>query len=244
VAVGADVARWRIGDEVYGDTMPRLGGFAEYAAVPASALAAVPPGLSFIEASTIPQAGAIALQAVARAKPGERMLVNGGGGGTGMFVIQLARAAGIHVTAVDNADKLAFMRELGADDVLDYRARDFTTTGPYDLVVDLVAARSVFAYRRALAPGGRYWMVGGTGRTILRVLTLGTLVGALSGRRIGVMAVRQGPEHFGALAQRVVDGDVSVRIDRVFPLEEVPAALTHHGEGRALGKVVIVPGGF
>ena len=157
------------GDEVYGDILMITGGFAEYAVAPEHALALKPAELSFAQASTLPQSGAIAVQAVARAKPRSRMLINGAGGGTGAFAVQLAAAAGIHVTGVDNAGKLDFMRSLGADEVIDYRAEDFTRGGSYDLIVDLVARRSVFAYRRALAPGGRYLIVGGTMRALLRV---------------------------------------------------------------------------
>ena len=86
---------------------------------------------------------------------------------------------------------------------------------------------------------GDYFMVGGTARTLLRLLTLGSAVGALTGTRLGVLIVRQGPEHFSSLVERIRDGAVRVRIDRVFPLEQVPAALAYHGEGRALGKVVV-----
>ncbi len=238
-AVGSGVERFRVGDEVYGDNLQLMGGFAEFAVAPESVLAVKPAGLSFAAASTIPQAGAIALQAVARGEEGERMLINGAGGGSGAFAIQLAKAAGLHVTAVDNAGKLEFMRALGADEVLDYRVQDFTRTGPYDLVVDFVAHRSVFAYRRALAPGGRYFMVGGTLRTILRLLTVGSIVGAVTGTRLQLLMVREGPEHFAPLADHVVAGDVTVHIDSRFALDDVPAALEHHGEGRALGKVVV-----
>ena len=239
VALGPGDSPFQVGDAVYGDNLQRLGGFAEYAVASASALALKPAELSFAEASAIPQSGAIALQAVARASAGDRMLINGGGGGTGSFAIQLAKSAGVHVTAVDAAGKLDFMRDLGADEVIDYRTRDFTRTGPYDLIIDLVARRSVFAYRRALAVGGRYFMVGGTARTLLRLVTLGSAVGALTGTRLGVLMVRQGPEHFSSLVERIREGAVRVRIDRVFPLEQVPAALAYHGEGRALGKVLI-----
>lgn len=238
-AVGEGVTRFRVGDEVYGDNLALKGGFAEYAVAPESVLAHKPAGIGFAEASTIPQAGAIALQAVARGQVGERMLINGAGGGSGAFAIQLAVAAGMHVTAVDNAGKLAFMRELGAHEVVDYRTQDFTRTGPYDLVVDFVAHRSVFAYRRALARGGRYFMVGGTMRALLRVLTVGTVVGALSGAKLRVLMVREGPEHFAPMADRILAGEVGVRIDSRFALHEVPAALARHGEGRAMGKVVV-----
>ncbi|GAB3251148.1 NAD(P)-dependent alcohol dehydrogenase [Arthrobacter pigmenti] len=238
-AVGTGVTRFRPSDDVYGDNLALKGGFAEYAVAPEHALALKPAGLSFAEASTLPQSGAIAVQAVGRAKPGKRMLINGAGGGTGAFALQLAAASGIHVTGVDNAGKLDFMRSLGAAEVIDYRADDFTRTGPYDLIIDLVARRSVFAYRRALAPAGTYLIVGGTTRALLRVVTAGALIGTTTGRRLGVLAVKQGPAHFSPLADRCIAGDVRIHIDRVFPLEQVPEALTYVGDGHALGKVVV-----
>ncbi|WP_251153396.1 NAD(P)-dependent alcohol dehydrogenase [Cellulosimicrobium sp. Marseille-Q4280] len=240
VAVGDDVARFRPGDDVYGDNLPRRGGFAEYVVMPEKALAHKPATLTFAEASTIPQSGAIALQAVASGAPGQRLLVNGAGGGTGSFLVQLAVARGMHVTGVDAEDKLDFVRRLGAQDVIDYRRTDFTRTGPYDLVVDLVAYRSVFAYRRALARRGRCLMVGGTLRALLRMVTVGPVVGALTGARLGVLLVRSGPRRFGPLADLCAAGEVAIHVDRTFRLAEVPAALTVHGTGRARGKVVVV----
>lgn len=240
VAVGAGVTRFAVGDSVYGDILSLMGGFAQYAVAGEAMLAHKPEGLSFAEASTLPQAGAIATQAVARAHKGERMLVNGAGGGSGMFALQLAVAAGVHVTGVDTSAKLGFMRSLGAERAIDYRSDDFTRTGPYDLIVDLVARRSVFAYRRALARGGRYLIVGGTARALLRVLTIGGLLGLVTGARLGVLAVRPGPASFTPLADAVVAGRVRVFIDRTFTLDEVPAALTYVGTGRALGKVVVM----
>ncbi len=168
------------------------------------------------------------------------MLINGAGGGTGAFAVQLAATRGLHVTAVDNAGKLDFMRSLGAAAVIDYRADDYTRTGPYDLIVDLVARRSVFAYRRALARGGTYLIVGGALRALLRVLTIGAAIGALTGRTLGVLAVKQGPPHFAPLADHSVAGEVRICIDRLFPLEQVPEALAYVGQGRALGKVVVL----
>ena len=241
-SVGHGVTRFQPGDEVYGDNLQLMGGFAEYAVAPESVLARKPVGLTFAEASTIPQAGAIALQGTVRASTGRRVLINGAGGGSGSFAIQLAKRAGAHVTGVDNADKLEFMRGLGADEVLDYRRDDFTRDHePYDLILDLVAHRSVFAYRRALAPGGRYRCVGGSVRALLRVLTIGVTAGLVTGRSLGVLVVRPGPEHFQPLTDLCVAGQVGTHIDRTYPLDEVPEALAHVGEGRALGKVVITP---
>jgi NADPH:quinone reductase-like Zn-dependent oxidoreductase len=238
--VGDGVTRFRRGDEVYGDNLALMGGFAEYALAAESALAAKPPGLTFAEASTLPQSGAIALQGTAGAATGRRVLVNGGGGGSGSFAIQLAKRLGAHVTGVDNDRKLDFMRSLGADDVIDYHRDDFTRRRPpYDLVLDLVAHRSVFAYRRALARGGRYRCVGGPVRALLRILTIGMLAGRLTGRRLGVLVVRPGPAAFTPLADLCVAGEIDVRIDRTFGLGDIAQALAHVGEGRALGKVVV-----
>jgi NADPH:quinone reductase-like Zn-dependent oxidoreductase len=238
--VGPGVTRFRPGDEVYGDNLALKGGFAEYALVPVSVLANKPAGLTFAEASTIPQSGAIALQGVRTAVAGSRVLINGAGGGSGAFAIQLCAQLGAHVTGVDNAAKQQFMRSVGADHVIDYALQDFTrTTQPYDLILDMVAYRSVFAYRRALAPGGTYRCVGGSLGTLLRVLTIGPVIGRLTGRTIGVLAVKEGPTHFEALADLCAAGRMKIHIDRVYSLDEVPAALAHVGEGRALGKVVV-----
>ncbi|MFW0793181.1 NAD(P)-dependent alcohol dehydrogenase [Gordonia sp. CPCC 205515] len=238
--VGNDVTRFRAGDAVYGDNLRLKGGFAEYAIAPESVLTHKPSELGFAEASTIPQSGAIAVQGTRDAAAGKRMLVNGAGGGSGTFAIQLAKRAGAHVTAVDNAGKLDFMRSLGADSVIDYQAGDFTT-GHYDLILDMVASRSVFAYRRALKPGGRYLCVGGSVPTLLRVLTAGAVVGRFTGRRIGVLAVKEGPQHFSPLADMCLAGEVAIHIDRTYPLEDTADALALVGEGRALGKVVVAP---
>jgi NADPH:quinone reductase-like Zn-dependent oxidoreductase len=238
-SVGPAVTRFRPGDEVYGDNLALKGGFAEYAIAPESVLARKPAALTFAEASTIPQAGVIAWQGTDGARAGQRVLINGAGGGSGSFAIQLAKRLDAHVTGVDNAGKLAFMRSVGADEVIDYRSDDFTRNGPYDLVLDLVAYRSVFAYRRSLAPGGRYRCVGGSVGTLLRVLTVGSLAGRLTHRRLGVLAVKEGPTHFEPVADLCAAGDLGIHIDRTFTLDEVPKALARVGEGHALGKVVV-----
>jgi NADPH:quinone reductase-like Zn-dependent oxidoreductase len=240
-AVGPGVTRLRIGDEVYGDNLALMGGFAQFAVVPEASFVRKPRELSFAEASTLPQAGAIAHQGTAHARAGQRVLINGAGGGSGTFAIQLAKRAGAHVTGVDNAGKLDYLRALGADDAVDYRTEDFTRREPFDLVLDLVAHRSVFAYRRALAPGGRYLCVGGTVPTVLRVVTVGAALGLVTGRRLGLLIAREGPAYFEPVAERCVAGELRINIDRTFTLDEVPQALAYLGEGRALGKIVITP---
>ncbi|GAA1799307.1 NAD(P)-dependent alcohol dehydrogenase [Luedemannella flava] len=237
-AVGPGVTRFAAGDDVYGDILSYLGGFAEYVCVPEKVLEPLPEGMSHEEASAIPQAGMIALQGIVargRVRAGERVLINGAGGGSGSYAIQLAKLYGAEVTGVDNAGKLEFMRSMGADHVLDYRQTDYTATGDrYDLILDLVAYRSVAACARALAPGGRYFMVGGPVSTLLRVLVFGPLRG-----RIRVLAVQLGARHVGPLVELIRDGKVATVIDRRFPLAEVPDALRYVGEGHAKGKVVV-----
>ena len=240
-AVGPGVTRFHLGDEVYGDNLSLMGGFAEYAVAAESSLARKPAKLTFAEASTLPQAGAIAAQGTAGVRRGQRVLINGAGGGAGSFAVQLAKLAGAHVTGVDNAGKLDHLRSLGADDVVDYRAEDFTRRAPFDLVLDLVAHRSVFAYRRALAPGGRYLCVGGTVRSLLRIVTVGAVTARLTGRRMGLLIAREGPKYFEPVAERCIAGDVRIHIDRTFSLDDAAQALASVGEGRALGKVVVTP---
>ena len=163
---GRNVRRFQPGDEVFGDILPRLGGFAEYVCARESALALKPASLTFEEAASIPQAAVIALQAIrdkGRVQPGQKVLINGAGGGAGTFAVQLAKLYGAEVTGVDNTGKLDFMRSLGADHVIDYTREDFTKNGnQYDLILDIVAHRSVFAYARALRPTGSYYAVGGS----------------------------------------------------------------------------------
>lgn len=242
-AIGDEVTDVRPGQPVYGDNLGLKGGFAEYAVAPASALARVPDGLSMIDASTIPQAGPIALQGITlqpTVTEGAHVLIIGAGGGSGSFAVQLAKAAGAHVTAVDKGHKLDFLRDLGADEVVDHDLVDVFATGErYDHVLDLVAHRSVLAARRLLATGGRYRCVGGTVNAMLQAALLGPIVGRATRRRVGVLAVRPGPSRFAPLADRVLAGDVRVHVDRVLPLDQVPEALTLVGQGQPLGKVVV-----
>lgn len=237
--VGDGVTAFRPGDEVYADNLTLKGGFAEYVVMPANCAALKPKELTFAEAATLPQSGAIALQGTRWAGPGKRVLINGAGGGTGSFAIQLAKQAGAHVTGVDNATKLDHMRSVGADEVIDYQQDDYTKGEKYDLVLDLVARRSVFAYRRALQRGGTYRCVGGTSRSLLRIVTAGRLIGLATGRSIGVLVVKEGPEHFQPLADLCVSGDVKIHVDSTYDLDHAADALSRVGESRALGKVVV-----
>jgi NADPH:quinone reductase-like Zn-dependent oxidoreductase len=248
-AVGRNATRFQPGDDVFADILDRMGGFAEYVCVRESTLAPMPAGMSYEEAAALPQAGAIALQGIVdkgQVRSGQKVLVNGAGGGSGMYAVQLAKLRGAEVTGVDNTEKLEFIRSLGADHVIDYTSDDFTENGrTYDLILDLAAYRSVGAYRRSLAAGGRYLCVGGSVATLLQVLLVGPWAGARGrkksgGKKIRVLAVKLGVQHLGRLVELCQAGKVTTVIDRRFRLNEVPDALRYLGEGHPKGKVVVV----
>jgi len=224
------------------ETQRRLGPSAHAVYV----IARLKAGLTYEQAAALPQAGAIALQGIrdaGRVRPGQKVLINGGGGGSGMYAVQLARLDGAEVTGVDNAEKLEFMRSLGADHVIDYAREDFTRNGPgYDLILDLAAYRPASAYRRSLLPGGRYLYVGGSVATLLQVLTIGPVIGRAGRKRIRLLAVRLGVQHLDPLVELIRAGTITTVIDRRFALSEVPEALRYLGEGHAKGKVVITVG--
>jgi NADPH:quinone reductase-like Zn-dependent oxidoreductase len=245
-ATGRNAARFKPGDDVFADILSSTGGFAEYVCVPQAALAPIPAGLTYEQAAALPQAGAIALQGIrdkGRVQPGQKVLVNGGGGGSGMYAVQLAKLDGAEVTGVDNAEKLEFMRSLGADHVIDYAREDFTRNRRgYDLILDLAGYRPAFAYRRSLMPGGRYLYVGGSVATLLQVLMIGPVLGRAGRKSIRLLAVRLGVQHLDPLVELIGAGKITTVIDRRFPLSAVPEALRYLGEGHAKGKVVVTVG--
>ncbi|MCE7983342.1 MAG: NAD(P)-dependent alcohol dehydrogenase [Caldilinea sp. CFX5] len=241
-AVGKNHKQFQPGDEVFGDILTSLGGFAEYVCVRGGVLALKPPNLSFIEASTIPQAGVIALQGICtkgQVQPGQQVLINGAGGG-GAFAVQLAKLYGAEVTAVDNTGKLEFLRSLGADHVIDYTREDFTKSGKqYDLILDLVAHRSATDIPHALRPNGSYLFVGGSVATLFQILFLGPWIKKTTGKQVRILAVQPNAKDMLHITELCTAGKIRPVIDRTYPLEQVPAALRYLGEGRAKGKIVI-----
>ena len=154
--------------------------------------------------------------------------------------VQLAKLDGAEVTGVDHTGKLDFLRSLGADQVIDYTREDFTKTGrQYDLILDLVAHRSVFAYQRALKPNGRYFAVGGSVATLLQIVLLGPWISRATGKHIRILAVQRNQKDLLAITELCEVGKIVPVIDRRYPLSEVPEALRYLGDGHVKGKVVI-----
>jgi NADPH:quinone reductase-like Zn-dependent oxidoreductase len=240
---GRHIRHFQPGDDVFGDLLGQNGGFAEYVCARERTLVRKPVSMAFEEAAAIPQAGVIALQGIRKrgqVQSGQRVLFNGAGGGAGTFAVQLAKLAGADVAGVDHTDKLDVMRSLGADHVIDYMRDDFTKTGDrYDLILDVVAQRSVFAYQRAQRPTGRYLFVGGSVATLFQIVLLGSGIGRTGGKKIRLLVVQPNRSDLVALTQLWEAGQVVPVIDSRYPLREVPAALRYRGQGRVKGKIVI-----
>jgi NADPH:quinone reductase-like Zn-dependent oxidoreductase len=241
--VGRKNRQFQVGDAVFGETADYGGGFSEYVCARGDILALKPAGMTFEEAAAIPQAGVIALQGIrdqGHVQPGQEVLINGAGGGSGTFAIQLAKLSGAVVTAVDNSGKLDLMRSLGADHVIDYTREDFTRSGrQYDLILDLIADRSIFACKRALRPNGNYFMVGGSVGTMFQALLLGSSIGKAEGKKLRLLVVQRSREALERITQLCAAGKIAPVIDKRYPLSQVPEALRYLGEGRARGKLVI-----
>jgi NADPH:quinone reductase-like Zn-dependent oxidoreductase len=240
---GKDNTEFKPGDEVFGELPGYHGGLAEYVCTHGRTMALKPARMSFEEAAAIPQAGVMALQGIrekGKVQPGQKVLINGAGGRVGSFAIQLAKLHGAQVTGVDNMGKLDFMRSLGAEHVIDYTREDFTRNGKqYDLVLDVVAHRSAFAYKRALSPNGNYLLVGGSIAVILQILILGPWIRRNSGRNVRLLAVVPNRKDLVSIRQLCETGKIVPAIDRRYSLNEVPEAFRYVTEARAKGKIVV-----
>jgi NADPH:quinone reductase-like Zn-dependent oxidoreductase len=243
-AVGAQVTRFRPGDEVFGWCD---GAFAEYACAPEDHLAAKPAALSFEEAAVVPISGFAALQAVrdvGEVQPGQKVLVIGAAGAVGWFAVQLAKAFGAQVTGVASTTQVELVRSVGADEVVDYTKEDVTDgTRQWDVIVDTGGRRSLSQLRRALTPTGTLVIVGGEGGGrwmggFLRNLRA-PLVSRLVGQRLRMLVSKERQEDLQALRELIEAGKLTPRIGRSYPLGEAAEAMRALEAGNTRGKIVI-----
>lgn len=258
-AIGNSVTRFKPGDEVFGESANfgwmNGGAYAEYAAVREDWLVHKPANVSFEQAAAVPTAGFIALNNLrALKRPGMKALINGAGGSMGTLAIQIARASGAHVSAVDHAGKLAMMQSLGADRVIDYEKENYLDGRErYDFILDVIALRKRREYERVLAPGGRYVPIGHA--------DYGRAPGRLGGRIVGSL-----PYFIGFLIRSLLNaerrkefrivsklelltelqfllesGKLTPVIGATFALDEVPAAVRRMMDGKAVGRSIITP---
>ncbi|UCD43139.1 MAG: NAD(P)-dependent alcohol dehydrogenase [Chloroflexota bacterium] len=241
-AVGTNVKQFQPGDEVFG--ISDSDGFAEYSCVNREYLGLKPANISFEEAAAVPYTASTALlglRANGQIQPGQKVLINGASGGVGTFAVQIAKSFGAEVTGVCSTNKVDLVRSIGADHVVDYTQEDFTKGEQrYDLIFDVAAYRSIFDYRRALAPEGIYICAGGSMSGFFQAMLLGPLISMSGSKKLGSLGwVKPGQEDFAVLSELLEKGKIVAVIDKRFPLREVPEALRYYGSGHARGKIVI-----
>lgn len=243
-AVGQDVTEFKPGDEVFGDLSEcGFGAFAEYVCATASALVHKPANVSFAAAAAVPGAGLAALQGlrdVGQIQPGQQVLINGASGGVGSFAVQIAKALGAEVTALCSTPKMAMVRSLGADHVIDYTQTDATQTGQrYDLILDAAAYRSVFDFLPVLTPEGTYVLVGGSTARFFQVMFLSPWLSRTRRHTVKCLASKPNQSDLLTLRDFLEAGKISPLLDRSYPLSEVPAAIRRLEQRQVQGKVTI-----
>jgi NADPH:quinone reductase-like Zn-dependent oxidoreductase len=244
VATGADVSRFKVGDEVFGISQ---GSFAQYACASEDKLARKPASLSFDQAAVLGVSGLTALQALrdaGRIEAGQHVLIVGASGGVGTFAVQIAKALGAQVTGVCSSAKLDLVRSVGADHVIDYTRDDFANGAErYDLILDIGGNSSLSRLRRALTPRGTLVIVGGEdggrwtggmGRN-LRALALSPIVR----HRLTMVVAKHRHADLERLAQLVEAGELTPTVEQTYPLPQAPDAMRQLEAGRARGKLVI-----
>ncbi len=246
-AVGADVTRFGVGDEVFGTAK---GSFAQYAAAKEGKLARKPASLTFDQAAAVPVSGLTAIQGLrdqARIEPGHHVLIVGASGGVGTYAVQLAKAFGAEVTGVCSTAKTDMVRSIGADHVIDYTREDFWAGSErYDAILDIGGNSSLKKLRGALTETGTLVIVGGEegGRWIagvdrqLRALAMSPFVS----QRLTTFMSKENHVDLERLTQIIDAGDLTPVIDTTYPLERAPEAMRHLEDGRASGKIVISVG--
>lgn len=241
--VGADVKNLQVGDRVYADTSDHgFGSLAEYMALSEKALRKMPDNLSFEEGVALPHASALAMQGlkdVGQIKKGEKVLINGGGGGVGMLGIQMAKTYHAEITGVDSGQKLNRMLEMGCNKVIDYRKEDFTHSGEkYDLILDCRTSRWPLAHLRALKSEGRYVSIGGHSGKLIAMLMVGGLIKLITKKKLLMVAVKANKD-LPEIEQLHADGKLKCQIDGPYPFEKTPWAIKRFGKAEHMGKVVI-----
>jgi NADPH:quinone reductase-like Zn-dependent oxidoreductase len=236
---GEAVTRFAVADRIFGATGLRLGAYGEYVAVPESnTLCAMPVNMTFAEAAAVPLGGLNALHflRLADIKPGESVLINGAGGSIGLHGVQIARAMGAEVTAVDKPIKEAVVRRMGADHFIDYTSQNFAdNVGCYDVIFDMVPRSSFGDCMKALKEDGRYF----TGNPRLSVMLRCLWTSKTSNRTASFAFAKESTAELEALRDMIEAGQVGSIVDEILPMEK--AAKAHHrveSESR-LGAIVL-----
>jgi NADPH:quinone reductase-like Zn-dependent oxidoreductase len=239
-AVGRNVKQFQPGDGIFGDIGDYgFGAFAEYVSAPENALALKPVNITYEKAATVPQYAVVALQGLrdkGQIQHGQKVLINGASGGVGTFAVQIAKSFGAEVTGVCSTRNLDMVRSIGADHVIDYTQEDFTQKEQrYDLILDIVANRSILDYTHTLSPKGSYVAVAFKASAVF----LGPLISMTGSKRVSQLSHKPNVKDLIFMKDLIEAGKVVPVIDRRYPLSEVAEAIRYFGEGNPSGKVVI-----
>lgn len=242
-SIGQEVSNFQEGDEVFGDTSESgFGTFAEYICLDEKSLLKKPQDISFEEAVSLPHASALAYQSlikIAKIKHGQKILINGGGGGVGSIGLQLAKLHQCEVTGVDSKDKHGTMLNLGYDHVIDYRETNFTKAGErYDVILDCRTNKPALSYLRALKSNGIYVTIGGTPAKLIAMLFWGLFAKPLTPKRLRILALKPN-EHVLDVVDLIREGKIVYTIDGPYPFEEAPRLIQYFGNCKHKGKVVV-----
>jgi NADPH:quinone reductase-like Zn-dependent oxidoreductase len=237
-AVGGQVTRFKPGDQVFAPTLLRLSAYAEYICLPETYPVLKPADMTYEEAATLPTGGIYGVHLVRKAnvQPGQRILINGAGGSIGTYAIQIAKALGAEVTAVDSTEKLAMLRSIGADHVIDYTQEDFTRRGEtYDVIIDVVGKSSFSGSLRSLKPNGRYILGNPSPLAMIR----GGWISRTSEKKVIFESASYSAENYTLLKEFFEAGKIKPIIDRRYPLEQTAEAHSYVDQGHKKGSVVI-----
>jgi NADPH:quinone reductase-like Zn-dependent oxidoreductase len=238
-SIGKDVSKFKIGDQIFGTTKLRFGAYGEYVCLPASyTLAPKPNNVSFEEAAAIPLGGLNALHFLRKAniQSGESVLVNGAGGSIGTFGVQIAKAMGAEVTAVDSTIKKEMLLRIGADHFIDYTKEDFTNSGlTYDVIFNMVAKSSYSKCVNALNPKGRYLMANPRITDMLRSI----LTSRFTDKTAVFVFAGEKEEELLWLKKMIEEDKIKSTVDKIYPLEQVAEAHRRVETEQRLGIVVI-----
>lgn len=241
--LGPEASSFKIGDAVYGDISEYgFGTFAEYVCVNEKAIVQKPEQMTFEEAASLPHAALLASQGLidmGGIQNGQKILINGAGGGVGTLGFQIAKEFNAQVTGVDTGEKLQMMHDIGFHQVIDYQKEDFTKNGQqYDLILDAKTNRSAFDYLSSLNPNGKYITVGGSLLRLMQVFLLSGLVAKIYKKKTLVLALKtnEGLDYINQLHQQ---GKIKPVIDGPYAISDIPQLIRFFGEGKHQGKIVI-----
>ncbi|NKI25503.1 NAD(P)-dependent alcohol dehydrogenase [Arenibacter sp. 6A1] len=241
--VGNNATKFNVGDAVYGDiSQLGFGSFAEFLCIDEKALARKPDGMSFEEAASIPHATMLALQGlrdVGQIKDGQKILINGGGGGVGSFGLQIAKLYNADVTGVDTGEKLKAMQTQGFDNVIDYKKEDFTKSDQqYDLILDCKTNRSPWKFLKVLEPEGKYVSIGGRPGNMLQMLYMSPILKLFSKKRFHIVMLQTNKD-LEYINQLYENNKINCVIDGPYTFDKIPWAIQRFGDGLHNGKIVI-----